>query len=134
MRIFIFDSLTILARYFKILEPILLEYQIQVKYRPSVPDNLKHWYIFEDDEQLKSFLQVIDELSNMQIEHDQKDVQESNQQSLETSFSPKIIDHNIIQLSNNFLPKGLVPWVKLFDNNDVSKNPLSNSPEEEIEE
>ena len=36
------DSLVVLARSFKVLEPVLLEYQIQVKYRPSIPDNLKH--------------------------------------------------------------------------------------------
>lgn len=68
------DSLAILASSFKILELVLLQYQIQVKYRPSIIDNLKHWQSFEDDEQLKSFLQVIDEFSNMQIEEDKKDV------------------------------------------------------------
>lgn len=70
----------------------------------------------------------------MQIEEDQNDVQESNHQNPETSFSLKILDHDISQLSNNLIPKGLVPLEKLFDNNDVSKNPLFNSPEEEIEE
>jgi len=128
------DSLFVSTSSSKIPEPVLLEYHIQVKYRPSFPDNLKHWQIFEDDEQLKTFLQVINEFSNMKIEEDKKDVQESNHQSPETSFNPKILYHDIIQLSNNFIPKGLVPLEKLFDNNDVSKNPLFNSPEEEIRE
>jgi len=66
------DSLVASTSSFKIPEPVLLEYQIQVKYRPSIPDNLKHWQIFEDDGHLKSFLQVIDEFSNMKIEEDQK--------------------------------------------------------------
>lgn len=67
----------------------------------------------------------------MKFEEYQNNVQESN---LETPFSSKILDHDIIQISNNFIPKGLVPLEKLFDNNDVSKNPLFNSPKEEIEE
>ena len=49
-------------------------------------------------------------------------------------MSPKIIDHDIIKLSNNFIRKGLLPLEKLSDNNDVSKNPLFNSLGEEIEE
>ena len=44
------DSLVVSVNSFKIPEAVLLEYQIQVKYRPSIPDNLKHWQIFEDDE------------------------------------------------------------------------------------
>ena len=40
------DSLAVSASSFKILEPVLLEYQIQVKYRPSIHDNLKHWKFF----------------------------------------------------------------------------------------
>lgn len=47
-------------------------YQIQVKYRPSIPDNLKYWQIFEDDEQLKSFMQVVDEFSALQINEDKQ--------------------------------------------------------------
>ena len=59
----------------------------------------------------------------MKIEEDQQVVQELDEQNLETSFSPKILDHDIVRLSNNFIPKGLVPLEKLFDNNDVSKTP-----------
>ena len=32
-----------------------IQYRIQIKYRPSIHDNLKHWQVFEDDEQLKIF-------------------------------------------------------------------------------
>jgi len=57
------DALAVSANAFKFPDHTNVLYQIQVKYRPSIPDNLKHWQIFEDDEQLKSFLQVIDEFS-----------------------------------------------------------------------
>lgn len=59
------DSLVVSANSFETPQPTLLEYQTQVKYRPSIPDNLKYCQIFEDDEQLKFFLQVIEEFSNM---------------------------------------------------------------------
>jgi len=37
-------------------------------------------------------------------------------------------------LSNNFIPKGLIPLEKLFDQNDVLRNPQSISPQDDIEE
>lgn len=33
-----------------------------------------------------------------------------------------ITDHEITQLKNKFIPKGLVPLEKLFENNVVAKN------------
>jgi len=58
-----------------------------------------------------------------------------NPQAVDDSkLNSKIADHDIIQLSNNFIPKGLIPLEKLFDYNDVSRNPPSISPEDDIEE
>ena len=48
--------------------PPRLCYQVQVKYRPSLPDNIQQWKVFEDDDEVKRFLQVIDEFSEMQID------------------------------------------------------------------
>lgn len=50
------DSLAVSDSSFKIPDQTNVLYQIQVKYKPSIPDNLKHWKIFEDDEHLKYFL------------------------------------------------------------------------------
>lgn len=44
------DSLAVSASSFKIPNQTNVLYQILVKYRPSIPDNLKYWQIFEDDE------------------------------------------------------------------------------------
>jgi hypothetical protein len=41
--------------------PPKLNYEIQVKYRPSLPDNVKLWKVFEDDADLRIFLGVMDE-------------------------------------------------------------------------
>ena len=45
--------------------PHKLTYEIQVKYRPSLPDNVKFWKVFEDDAELTRFLAVIDEFSDL---------------------------------------------------------------------
>ena len=40
----------------------------------------------------------------------------------------------IIELKNNCIPKGLVPLEKLFDNNDVAKNPKVSPNDSEVED
>ena len=35
-------------------------------------------------------------------------------------FLSKIVEHNIVQLPNNHIPRGLVPLERIFDRNDVS--------------
>ncbi|MDW3502933.1 hypothetical protein NQ272_27655, partial [Escherichia coli] len=61
------DSLAMSASMFIPPMPPRLTYEIQVKYRPSLPDNVKYWKVFEDDDEVNRFLQVIDELSDVQI-------------------------------------------------------------------
>ena len=48
--------------------PPKLNYEIQVKYRPSLLDNVKFWKVFENDDELSKFLQVIDAFSDMHID------------------------------------------------------------------
>jgi hypothetical protein len=77
---------------------------------------VKFWKVFEYDAELTRFLGVIDEFADLQIdlenEHDEK------------TEKPKLISkigaHEIVQLSTNRIPKGLVPLEKLFDHNDVA--------------
>lgn len=104
-----------------------LHYEIEVKYKHSIPDNLKHWQVFEDDEHLKNFLQEIDEFLALHIEEEQIDESKSNEDNHTLKLEQKIAGHNIIQLSNNYIPKRLVLLEKIFDHNDVSKNSLLNS-------
>ncbi|KAH9289862.1 hypothetical protein KI387_033979, partial [Taxus chinensis] len=33
------------------------EYNVEVLTRPVVPDNIKHWEVFDDDSQVQRFLQ-----------------------------------------------------------------------------
>jgi ribonuclease HI len=46
------DSLVVSACAFIPPMPHKLTYEIQVKYRPSLPDNIKFWKVFEDDDEL----------------------------------------------------------------------------------
>jgi ribonuclease HI len=47
------DSFVVSASYFKVPLPPKLKYDVGVKYRPYVPDNIKHWKVFEDDNEIK---------------------------------------------------------------------------------
>jgi ribonuclease HI len=62
------DALSTLASVFKI--PIFpnIKYDIEVKHRPTVPDNINYWQVFEDDKQVEIFLQMSDGFSNMNID------------------------------------------------------------------
>ena len=56
----IVDALAVAASVFKI--PIYPNkaYQIEVKHRPSVPNNVKYWKFFEDDSHINKFLTLFD--------------------------------------------------------------------------
>jgi ribonuclease HI len=43
------DSLAVSENHFKVPLPPKLRYDVEVRYRPPVPNNVKHWKVFEDD-------------------------------------------------------------------------------------
>ena len=55
------NSLTMSSSTFIPPLPPKLTSEIQVKYRASLLDNVKYWKVFEDDDEVNRFLQVIDE-------------------------------------------------------------------------
>ena len=61
------DSLDVSASTFIPPLPRKLTYEVQLKYKPSLPNNVKYWKVFEDDDEINRFLQVIDEFSEMHI-------------------------------------------------------------------
>jgi hypothetical protein len=99
------DSLVVSASKFRVHVPTKLKYDVEVKYRPSIPDNVKHWKVFEDDLEIKIFLETVDEFSDLHIDQDQ-DTKESPHADI---FLNKIVDHHIVQLPSNHIPKGIVP-------------------------
>ena len=67
---FIVDALDTSALVFKI--PIFPNrgYEIEVKHRPTVPDNVKYWQVFEYDKQIESFLKMEDGFENLNIDEE----------------------------------------------------------------
>jgi ribonuclease HI len=110
------DSLAVSASHFKIPLPPKLRYDVEVRYRPSVPDNIKHWKVFEDDLEIRKFLESVDEFSALHIDQDH----DSEGDPHADVFLNKIANHHIVQLPSNHIPKGLVPLEILFDGNDVA--------------
>jgi hypothetical protein len=110
------DSLATSSSNFKV--PLLpkFRYDVEVKYRPSIPDNVKHWKVFKDDLEIKKFLETIEEFSEIHI--DQDSVSEEDLDG--GKFLSKIAECNIVQLPSNYIPRGLVPLERIFDRNDVS--------------
>ena len=109
------DSLAVSTSLFIPLMPPRLVYEVQMKYIPSLPDNFHHWKVFEDDDELNRFLQVIDEFSKMQIDQENDALEENPKSQLRN----KIGKNSIVQLPSNHIPKGLIPLERLFDQNDV---------------
>jgi hypothetical protein len=50
------NSLVVSTSNFGVPLPPQLRYDVEVKYRPSIPDNVKLWKVFEDDLEIKIFL------------------------------------------------------------------------------
>ena len=79
-------------------------------------------------------MQVINDFSFLQIDEDRTETNENADWNDTSDFKTQISNHDIIQLSNNFIPKGLIPLEILLDQNDVLRNPQSISSEDDIEE
>ena len=111
------DALEVSSSLFKI--PIYpnKKYEIQVKHSLAVPNNLKYWQVFEDDQHVNRFLTTSGEFENCFIDEENMNAKEAGDPILN-----QIADKEIIQLKTNSIPKGLVPLEELFDNNFVAKS------------
>ena len=64
------DALVVSASMFQIPENPKEHYQIEVKHRPSIPDNVDHWKVFKDDEQINRFIQMSGAFENIKIDQE----------------------------------------------------------------
>ena len=64
------ESLAISASLFQIPQNPKEKYQIEVRHRPSIPDNVDHWQVFENDEQISKFLQISSEFEGLKIDQE----------------------------------------------------------------
>jgi ribonuclease HI len=110
------DSLATSASNFKVPLPPKVRYYVEVKYRPSIPDNFKHWKVLEDDLEIKIFLDTVEEFLELHIDQDlvlEAKLDDGN-------FLSKIAKRDIVELPNKHIPKGLVPLERIFDRNYVA--------------
>jgi len=132
----IVDALSTSAFVFKI--PIFpnKKYEIEVKHRLPVPNNIKYRQLFEDDKQVVIFIQMSDEFSNINID-DEKCCDKEEYASMFSNdgcFQNQITGRDIVQLKNNIIPKGLIPLEMIFENNYVARNPKVTANDEEIKD
>jgi hypothetical protein len=64
------DSLAVSASLLKVSLPYVFNSDVGIRYRPSVLDNVKHWKVFEDDQEIERFLRSVDEFSALCIDQD----------------------------------------------------------------
>jgi hypothetical protein len=72
--------------------------------------------VFEDDLELKFFLETTDEFSALHIDQDH-DLEITPHADV---FLNKIANHHIVKLPSNHIPKGLVCLEILLDGNDAA--------------
>jgi hypothetical protein len=124
------NILVVSASHFRVPLPPKLKYDVEVRYRPSVPDNVKHWKVFEDDLKLKKFLEFVDEFYALHIDQDH----DSKNNPQADVLLRKIAHHHIVHFPRNHIPKGLVPLERLFDTNDVEEKFRGSTDDTEVVE
>ena len=62
------DSLATSATVFKVPLHPSGKYKVEVRHRPSVPDKVKSWQVFEDDKQIQKFLTLTGEFDGLNID------------------------------------------------------------------
>ena len=90
------DSLAVAASLFVVPKHSSDNYEVKIRHRPVIPDNILNWQVFEDDQQVKNFLELKEEFENSQIDQ-QNMLVETREKS------------EVLQLQNNLIPKGLIP-------------------------
>ena len=132
------DTFVVAASTFRI--PIYpnTKYTIEVKHRPTIPNNVKYWQVFENDDHIESFLTLSDDYENMEIDEEEEGVEIAEPSTEKPQPKAELLTHlgdkEIIQLKNNSFPKGLVPLEELFEHNDVAKTPGVVPSETEVED
>jgi len=115
------DALSTVASTFKASLYSNEKYEINVKHWPSIPNNTNHWRFFEDDQQIRRFMERTNEFLSTPIERHEDDIADENYEIV--VYLNVVAGKKIIHLSNNLIPKGLVSLERLFDSNDVALKP-----------
>ena len=84
------------------------KYKVDIVNRPSIPDNSKYWPVFEDDMQIKIFLELSGEFINSQVDSENdnfgnfQDVGESEEEIVENrKLKNSLGGEDIVKLKSN---------------------------------
>jgi hypothetical protein len=79
-----------------------------MRYKPSIPNNVQHWKVFEDDKKIKKFLEMVDEFSETHIDQENHNDPTWIMQEGENpkKFQDKISNHCMLLLKNNQISRG----------------------------
>jgi len=112
-----------------------IKYEVEMRYKPSIPDNVKHQKVFEYNQQIEKFLEMDDEFFATHIDQeDEKDNERINQnRHLVPKMKNMIVNHKMMLLRNNQILKGLAPLEKLFDKYVIVVKPIVHPQIEEVE-
>ena len=84
------------------------QYKIEVKHRPTIPDNVDHWKVFEDDEHINKFMEMSGEFEGLNLNKETM-FEEGESAEPDLEYLTQLVGKDIIQLKSNTIPRGLVP-------------------------
>lgn len=90
--------------------------EVEIKVRPSIPDNVYNWQVFEDDDDLVKFLQCIDKYDAQEIDF--------NAFVENVDGKDMVFGKEVVQLKTNKIPRGLVALERVFDGSDAPTKTL----------
>lgn len=105
-----------------------IAYEIQLRCKPLVHNNIKHQKVFKDEQEIKRCMECVEEFSASQIDLEE----DTTELAHSCQFQNTIANQKIIKLKTNHIPKGLVPLERLFENNDVYLKLTNKSSDDNI--
>jgi hypothetical protein len=91
--------LVVAASTFKLPTTLEIKYDIEMRYKPSIHDNIKYWKVFEDDQNIKQFMEVIDGFAITHIHlDDEQDTKHEIEEEAEDipKFSNYMVEHKFL--------------------------------------
>ena len=64
------DALAVLASVFQLPVYPSKQYKIEVRGKPTIPDNVDHWQVFEDDKQINKFMGMSVEFESLKLDQE----------------------------------------------------------------
>ena len=61
------DALAVSASVFRVPKYPNKQYQIEVRHKPAIPDNVDHWKVFKDDKKINRFMEMSGEFESIKI-------------------------------------------------------------------